>query len=358
MGPMPRRTLGRTGLEVGVIGLGTEYLKDRESTVSTVREALDRGVNYFDVLMPMPEYRDNMGAAFRGRRDEAVLTCHLGGTVKDGQWSLSREPAECRRYVDDWLRRLGTDHADILIITCVDKKEDHDRFMAPGGVMDLAQHLKHQGKTRFIGMSGHEAGVALDAVRSGLYDVLVQGCNLRWPVGEVGTACAEAGVGLVAMKPYAGGELFHPPYNRFATPVMALSYVLDQPGVCVTIPGAADVGQLRAALRYVDACEEERDWHPVIDSFPRLIRGTCVYCNHCLPCPVEIPIGDVLRAYRTLTLGMAYGEDLARWMADKPGLCTGCGECMDRCPFGVDIAGDMVKATEAFARWRQVSTDR
>jgi len=67
---MPTRVLGRTGLQVGVIGLGTEYLfnKDRKTVVETIREAVDRGVNFFDVLGPFPEYRDNMGAAFSGLR--------------------------------------------------------------------------------------------------------------------------------------------------------------------------------------------------------------------------------------------------------------------------------------------------
>jgi len=61
------RKLGRTGLEVSIIGLGTEYLnrKPRDTVVSVVREAIDKGVSYFDVVFAFPEYRDNMAAAFR-----------------------------------------------------------------------------------------------------------------------------------------------------------------------------------------------------------------------------------------------------------------------------------------------------
>lgn len=194
MAEMPRRTLGRTGLKVGLIGLGTEYLRQgRQTVIDTISEALDRGANYFDVLMPMPDYRDNMGAAFKGRRDQAVLTCHLGGIVSEGQWSSSREPAECEAYVEGWLRRLGTDHADILNIT---------------------------------------------------------------------------------------------------------------------------------------------------------------FCNHCLPCPMEIPIGDVMSAFRGLGWGLSYAPDVARALADKPGLCTGCGECMERCPFGVDVPAQMREAASAFAKFK------
>ncbi len=189
--------------------------------------------------MPMPEYRDNMGAAFKGRREQAILTCHLGGVLEQGQWGMSRDPAVCEPYVEDWLRRLGTDHADILNITCVDKVADWERIVAPGGVMDLARQLVRKGKARFIGLSGHDPGIAALAIASGLVDVLTQGCNLNWPIAETGEACAEAGVGLVAMKPYSGGELFHPPYSECVTPVLAISYVLSQPGVTTVIPGAA-----------------------------------------------------------------------------------------------------------------------
>ncbi len=67
---------------------------------------------------------------------------------------------------------------------------------------------------------------------------------------------------------------------------------------------------------------------------------------------MEIPIGDVMNVYRGLGWGMTSAPDMARGMADKPGLCTGCGECAARCPFGVDVPAEMAKAAVAFARCR------
>ena len=81
---MEYRRLGRTGLDVGAVSLGTEYLIDlpREKVVSVIREAIARGINYFDLFYAQEEFRDNMGAAFKGHRDRVFLAGHLGATEK------------------------------------------------------------------------------------------------------------------------------------------------------------------------------------------------------------------------------------------------------------------------------------
>jgi hypothetical protein len=237
----------------------------------------------------------------------------------------------------------------VLNITVVDSASDFEKIMAPGGVMDLAQKLLQQGKARFLSMSGHQWPAAKLAIESGAFDVLIHGCNLTWPTGELGKACVEHNIGLVAMKPYAGGELFSPPYSHFVTPVLALSYVLGQPGVSTVIPGAGDLGQLRAALRYVEAADEERDVRPIMANFKERIWGTCIYCKHCLPCTSGISIDGVMLAYRAALRGVSYADGMIAGVADAPGKCVECGECVERCPFGVDIPAEMKKAGKLFA---------
>ena len=77
---MEMRTLGRTGIEVGALGLGTEYLngRDMQTVIDVIRRAVDCGLNYFDVLFSFREYRENMGAAFRGIRHKCIITGHIG----------------------------------------------------------------------------------------------------------------------------------------------------------------------------------------------------------------------------------------------------------------------------------------
>ena len=93
---MKTRTLGRTGLEVGILGLGTEYLngQDAQTYKGVLRTAIDGGVNYIDVLFSYADYRDRLGAAMRGIRDQFVVTGHIGCAETKGQYRKTRDTDE------------------------------------------------------------------------------------------------------------------------------------------------------------------------------------------------------------------------------------------------------------------------
>ena len=343
---MKTRTLGRTGLGVGVLGLGTEYLvgAPRETVVSVVREAASRGVNYVDVLFSYPDYRCNLGAAFEGLRDQILVAGHLGAAETNGQYRKTRDIGECERIFNDLLSRLRTDYVDVAVLQFVDEKDDYAQAMGPGGLLELAQRYQRQGRARFIGMSGHKVPVALKATQSGQIDVLMHNVNMTRHggagVAELFSACATRQVGLVGMKPFAGGDLF----RHSATPVQCISYALSQPGVCTLVPGVKNPDELRAALAYLEASEEERDFSTLLAEVAGSEAGTCVYCNHCLPCPTGINIGGILR------LAAAQGHapqpllEEYRLFPVKASECTECGACAERCPFGVDVVSRMKEA--------------
>ena len=366
---MEYRKLGKTGLHVSVVGLGTEYLnrRPRKTVVSVVREAIERGVNYFDIVFSFPEYRDNLGAAFEGHRDRVILAGHICTAETNGHYRMSRDIPENEALFDDLLSRLGTDHVDVLFIQMVNSMEGYQEVVRPGGVLDLAQRLQWDGKTRFVGMSGHRPPAALEAVNSGLIDVWMFPINLAWDLSpgrkEVGEACAVRNVGLVAMKPFAGGKLFQQVKRGTVTAVQCLHYVLSQTGVTAAVPGVKNLKQLEAALRYAEAAEEERDFRPILDAFQQDVEGNCVYCSHCLPCPVGIDIASIMRKLdRALRVrGEASGEKRAGFYhpprirsaakgetkrGAKASDCIECGDCLERCPFDVDIISRMQQAAE------------
>ena len=120
---MINRKLGRGGPDVGVIGLGTEYLvgQPRQEVVATLHEALDNGASYIDALYAYPEYRDNVGAGLKGRRDQAVIAGHIGAAVTDdGQYRKTSDTAECARFWVDLLTRLGIDYAEVAVLQWID----------------------------------------------------------------------------------------------------------------------------------------------------------------------------------------------------------------------------------------------
>jgi len=158
--------------------------------------------------------------------------------------------------------------------------------------------------------------------------------------------CADHGVGLVAMKPYAGGQIFvkMPPIS----PTQCLAYVLSQP-VSTAVTGVKNVEELRAALHYWVASHEEKDFGPILDNVQRYLVGDCVYCDHCLPCPQGINIGLVIHIADTAQY-FPMDEIMAEYLVlpVKASECIACGECMERCPFDVDVVARMQKAAECF----------
>ena len=372
---MKYRKLGKTDLDVSIIGLGTEYLnrKSRKTVVSVVHEAIERGINYFDLIFAFPEYRDNFGASFKGYRDKIIITGHLGCAETNGQYRLSRDVKENEILFLDLLSRLHTDYVDILMIQMVNTVESYDRVMKPGGLMELARRFQREGKARFIGISGHKAPGVMRFIKNNHIDVLMFPINLAWDFmpdrKEVFQTCVSQNVGLVAMKPFAGGRLFQ--QENSISPVKCINYVLTQPGVSTTVPGVKNAKQLRAALHFLEASDEEKDFNTIITEFQQDLKGNCVYCNHCLPCPVGIDIGRIIQMvdkamynissdlkgdYKTLRKKINFyypgrirtSRSQFKGLSVKASECVECGVCIERCPFDVDVISKMKLAVKLF----------
>jgi len=370
---MDYRILGRTGLNVSEIGLGTEYLvgQPRPAVVDVIRAAVDQGVNYIDLVFSFPDYLDNLSVALQGRREQVILTGHLGSTARNGQYAKSRSPKKSEPFFLDLLARLGTDYVDVLFLHNCDTQKDYDQLTKPAAQLELARRLQIEGKARFIGFSGHTVSTALQAIKSGVVDVLMFPINLAANAvpgkKELLQSCVSHNVGLVAMKPYAGGKLLNKQRTvRMAryqmggqalelkkttpiTPVQCLAYVLSQVGVSTTVPGCASLEQLAATLAYGQATAEARDFSVLVADFAQYVVGECVYCNHCLPCPAQIDIGRTIRlldmAQQPLSVALqaAYAA-----LPAKASACEDCGVCTERCPFGVDVTGRMRQTVALF----------
>jgi len=370
---MQYRKLGRTGIDVSAISLGTEYLINlsREHVVSVIHEALAQGINYFDLFFAQPEFRDNMCAAFKGHRDKALLAAHLGSTDQNGQYERTRDLKLAEEFFDDFLVRYNTDYVDFVYLHNSDGQEDYDLVMN-GGFLDLAKRYVKEGKARFIAFSGHTPSTAQQAVESGEVDVVMFPISLVNNAipgrKELFNACVKHNVGLVAMKPFAGGKLFQKDqimslehYQLGASkrdiekpaeikPIQCLYYTLSQVGVSNVVPGCKTVEQLNEVLAYFDATDEEKDFSEIIQFFQQYVTGECCYCNHCLPCPSEINIGQTMRL-----LDMAVSGVTPELKADYDAMptnasdCVQCGSCMERCPFEVDVISKMEQADKLFS---------
>jgi hypothetical protein len=311
--------------------------------------AVDAGLNYVDLLYADPkgtdaEFWNSFGPVLRRYRDRLVVAAHWGSGSDQGA-------EDCRRRFDDLLAEVGSGYAEIALLTMVDWEAKWNGWAQES--LALLQDYKERGQIGYIGLSGHEASIALKAVNSGQIDMLMYPVNLiahgEARDGALHQACAAQGVGLVAMKPYFGGTLlFVDGKPTPITPVQCLAYVLSLP-VATAVPGVKNAEEMRQALHYCQATGEEKDYRPALANVRQVLEGHCVYCNHCLPCPAEIPISDVILLTDWATGGVT--DELRRGYAGVPvkaSACIECGDCLARCPFKVDVVAKMHRATEIF----------
>ena len=382
---MNYRTLGRTGLLVSEIGLGSEAFVNQtvEYGVELVNAALDAGVNYFDLYNPEPYVRDVFGQAMEGRREKFILQGHLCSAWIDGQYKRTRDMDQVKAAFADLLTRLGTDYIDVGMIHYVDEQKDFDRVFG-GPVLAFAQEQKALGHIRHIGMSTHNPRVAVQAVKSGLIDVIMFSVNPAYDIvppnedinilfdkatyeapdvlsstdperQELYSLCESQGVAVTVMKPYGGGALLQAeesPFGAAMTVVQCLHYCLTRPGVASVLAGARDQAQLLEAAAYCDASEEEKDYAGLLSSCPaHPFTDKCMYCGHCAPCAVGIDIASVNKFTDLCEAQKMVPETVREHynaLRVKAGACIACGQCEARCPFGVKITEHMRKARELF----------
>lgn len=381
---MEYRTLGRTGIEVGVIGMGCEGYEGKSA--ADCREllayAMMQGINFFDVYTSNPEVRRNLGAALKAySRSSFVIQGHLCTAWKEGQYCRTRDIKEVRESFEQLLGQMELSYVDIGMLHYVDDAQDFQKIMQ-GPVISYAQELKEKGRIRCIGMSTHNPDIAFLAVEAGIIDVIMLSVNPAYdmlPASEdvnilfeeqtfarvyegidpkrslLYQTCQNAGVAITVMKPFAGGLLLdekQTPFGRAMTPTQCIGYCLDRPAVVSVLGGMASVGEVTSALSFFDTPDKEKDYSEILSNAPKsAFRGHCMYCGHCAPCTVKI---DIAAVNKYLDLALVQGvvpetvRDHYALLAHHAGECVACGACMKNCPFGTDIVEKMQQAATVF----------
>lgn len=378
---MEYRAVGKTGKKSSIIGLGCEHLdgKPYGQVKDTVHTALESGINHFDVFMPGQEVRENIAKALGNRRGEVMIQGHIGSTDINQQYDISRDMPTVQNYFEHCLRTFG--YIDFGMLFFIDSPEDFDKVFH-GGLADYAQKLKQKGDIHHIGFSSHNPEIAAKVVETGIVEIMMFSINLGFDLypaefdalnmladgwhaeafrgldpkrAALYTLCEQKGVGISVMKTLGAGKLIsaeHTPFSKPMTVNQCIHYALTRPAVFSTLLGCQTGEEVKNSLSYLNASEHEKDYTPFLNELQSDFKGHCVYCNHCLPCPMEINVAMVNKYLDIAKLDLENVPPSIRShyssLASRGGDCIACGNCESRCPFGVSIIENMKESQRIF----------
>lgn len=349
--PEPRklvyRTLGRTGLELPIVSMGSCY------AVNLVQAARDEGIVYFHSSggYAEGEHERLLGKALSPfPRDSFVVgTCAElpyrwgkgGGPSLDLETGI--DPKLIEESLDDSLKRLGLDYLDIYYLGSVGTRDPlyHEPYL------EALEKLKRGGKTRFVGITTHsnEPAVIRAAATSKFWDVVLTAFNFRQSHREDVRAAireaATAGLGIVAMKTQAG-VYWDRSRKRRINMKAALKWVLQDENVHTSIPAFMNFEEMEEDISVMEnpALTEQEKGDLEIGDEMGFSGNFCQQCGQCLAqCPAGVDIPLLMRSHMYALAHRQPGKarrTLSGWSArDVP--CTDCAACVVDCTLGLDV---------------------
>jgi predicted aldo/keto reductase-like oxidoreductase len=257
--PVPRRPLGKTGLQVSILGLGGARIgnmEDGKQAVAVVRRCYDLGVNYFDTAaagaygLSQARY----GAAFQGLRDKVILSTK----------TRHRSATQAQLDLDQSLSNMKTDYVDLYQVHNVINEEDIEFIFGPKGVMEMIERAKQAGKIRFVGFTGHTDPKILNKVM-GMYQFATVLMPLSVTDGgnsqksferETLPAALQRGLGVIAMKTLGAGQILR---NKAASVEECLRYTWSLP-VSTAIVGVDTIPHVEANVALAKSMKPMNAW--------------------------------------------------------------------------------------------------
>jgi predicted aldo/keto reductase-like oxidoreductase len=249
---VPYRALGRTGEKVSIVGLGGYHIgvqPDEQESIRIIRTALDNGINFLDNCWDYnggtSEIR--MGKALRdGYRQKAFLMSKLDGHNKK----------TATQQIDESLRRLQTDHLDLMQFHEVIRDSDPDKIFAPGGAMEAMLEAKKAGKVRYIGFTGHKSPDIHRKMLETAFAHQFTFDTVQMPLNvmdahynsfgqKVLPVLVKHNIGVLGMKPLGDHIILE---SKTATPIECLHYAMNLP-TSVVITGCDSLPILEQALK-------------------------------------------------------------------------------------------------------------
>jgi predicted aldo/keto reductase-like oxidoreductase len=346
----------------------------RDEAIGLVRRGIDNGITYVDTAWPYHggESEVVVGLALKdGYRERVTLVtkCPVGPD------DFSK-PEHFEKYLDGQLRRLDVEYLDYYLFHSLNKKSFEEKVLG----MDLigrAIKAKEEGKFRHLAFSFHDKPEVLkEIIDSGHFELMLVQYNIVDQVNhEMINYAGEKGLAVAIMGPVGGGRLagedlpeemkkwLAPGRSNYAD--LAFKFVLNNPNVSVALSGMGsnemldDNISIASREDYDQLTERERiSIDSIAKKFKELCDLVCTQCKYCEPCPNEVSISSIFEALQNYQI---YGHrehakqrysliGKVRWLQGKnASACEECGECLEKCPQGIEIIEQLKKAHESLS---------
>jgi aryl-alcohol dehydrogenase-like predicted oxidoreductase len=265
---MEKRLLGKTGEALSIIGFGGIVVKDVEPSTASrlVAQAVDRGVNYFDVAPRYGNAEERLGPALAPYRQSVFLACKTRERIKEAAIAELHQS----------LQRLRTDHFDLYQLHAVTTLEEVEQIMGPGGAIEAFVEAWEQGLVRYLGLSAHSEEAALALLDRFAFDSILFPFNwVCWHQGHFGSRVLEKaqqkGMGILALKALAKrkwkeneergqwSKCWYAPVDSAHEASLALRFTLSKPITAAVSPGHAELlwWACDTAAKFQPLAEEE-----------------------------------------------------------------------------------------------------
>ena len=334
---MKYRILGKTGLEVSAIGFGGIPVQriSKEEAIKVIERAEELGINFIDTARGYGISETFIGEALEGRREKWIIASK----------TMARDKEAMKKDIDISLNNLKTDYIDLYQLHNVRTMEDYEKVLSENGAYAALEEAKVAGKVKHIGITSHSLDMLKIAVESGKFESIMYPYNIvETQAYEVFKRANELNIGVIAMKPMAGGAL--------TDGTIAMKFILENKSITTAIPGMASIKEVEenseVGSRFVPLTSEEKE--KALKDASELGDEFCRRCGYCAPCckGIDIPSMFVISGYKER-------YDLASWAEERYGAmkntakdCIECGACEERCPYNLPIRKMLKEVRKTF----------
>lgn len=323
---MPMVQLGRTKFEINPLGFGgipIQRISPKEAA-ELLKYSIKKGINFIDTARGYTDSEEKIGQILPQYRNQVIIATK----------AMSKDYTGMVKEIELSLNNLKVDSIDLYQCHNVRSIEALDQILGENGAYQALLEAKEQGTIKHLGITSHKPSILIEAIKRDKFDTVQVPFNIieREAMEELLPLCKEKNIGVIVMKPVAGGALKdHVPAS--------IKYILNHP-VSVVIPGMDNKTQvdenLSAVLNPILTDAEANALQVEADA---LGSQFCRRCDYCAPCPqgIDISTNFIVNAYYSRYNMPDWATNRYQGMKVNAGACVACGQCEAKCPYELPI---------------------